>query len=161
MVHGFGRSTTKILVERQRVGIVGLHEAFTEIEEAGLSDREAIASRLFEILSHKNYIPASQAEAYRVAFLREFLRYRGEDITALYSEIDVLVRGVPGDTRDRFVDAVSSLFSDFELRPIVHLADPDADGPHPKLLIDDEAVIVGDMPSSAMRPLIKRWISDW
>lgn len=161
MIHGFGRSTAKILVGRQHVGIHKLHEAFQAIEESELTDREAIASRLFEILSEQNYIPESQAEAYRVAFLREFLRYKGENIAELYSDIDVVVRGAPGEARDRFVEAVRLVLSEFELKPVVHFAPPGGEAVDLTLLVDGEAVVVGDVPSSAIRPLVKRWISDW
>jgi len=71
------------------------------------------------------------------------------------------VRGSPGQVRDRFVDNLSMVFSEFELKPVVRFAPPDEKGPHPKLLIDDETIAAGDLSSTAMRPLIKGRLSDW
>lgn len=161
MPSGFDRSTTKILVGLQRIGIIGLYEAFEEVVAAGLLDREAIASRLAEIVARENYVPPEIAAAYRRAVLREFVRYKGESIHELYSELEILVCGVPGEVRDRFVDTLRSVLSEFELTPIVRFASPDSEGPHPKLLIDDETVLAGDLPDHAMRPLIKARLSHW
>jgi hypothetical protein len=158
---GVGGSIVKILVGLQRVGVVGLHEAFTAVDESGLTEHEAIASQLFELVSRRNYISESAASTYRQALLREFLRYKGQDIREHYSEIDVLVRGAPGEERDQFVDTLRSVFSEFELKPVVQFVTPGTKGPHPQLVMDDEAVVAGNLTRSAMKPLIKKRLSDW
>ena len=42
-------------------------------------------------------------------------RHRGEDIRDLYSEIEVVVRGEPGEGLDRFLRALRIAFGEHEL----------------------------------------------
>ena len=98
----------QILVGLQRVGLMGLGEAFQDADESGLVDQEAIVDLLLETLSKHEYIPASQAGNYREALWREYKRHRGEDISDLYSKVEVVVRGEPGEELDGFVELLKS-----------------------------------------------------
>jgi hypothetical protein len=155
------QSVTKVLIGLQQVGVVGLREAFKNTDASGLTEREAIVDLIMEALAHHNYIPASEVESYRQAVWRELLRYRGEDFRHVYSEVDVVVRGVPGDERDRFVETLASVFGDFELKPRIVFAPPDAEGPHPQLLIFDEPIVKGCLNRKDFKQAVRKHISHW
>jgi hypothetical protein len=143
------------LIGLHKVGIIGLHGALKEVEQSGLSDREAIVDRLIEILAEENYIPPSQAEGYRRAVWREFLRRKGADFRDFYSEVEVIVRSGPGDMRDRFV------FGDFELKPLVTLAEPEEGDSPPQLRIGEHVIVEGLLSRRAFKEAVRKSLSDW
>lgn len=151
----------KILIGLHEVGIVGLHEALKEAEESNLGEREEILDRLMDRLSAENYIPESQADGYRTAVWREFLRRRGEDFRDFYSEVEVVVRGEPGEERDRFVATLTSVFGDFELKPVVAYAPPTGDEVTPELVVRDHTIVQGNLPRRAFREAVRRSLSHW
>jgi hypothetical protein len=155
------QSVTKVLIGLQQVGVVGLREALKDADASGLTERKAIVDRITEALAPHNYIPASAVEPYRQAVWREFLRHRGEDFRHVYSEIDVVVRGVPGDERDRFVETLVSVFGDFELKPRIAFAPPEAEGPYPQLLICDEPIVKGFLNRKDFTQTVRKHISHW
>jgi len=151
-----------ILVDLHRVGIVGLADALKQVDAAGLTEREPIVDRLIETLSSDNYVPAAQREAFRIALWREYLRFKGQDLRPFYSEIDVTVRAEPGEERDRFVETMSSVLGDFELRPVVRFAPKDSEGPNPQLVIGEETILQGAPPSRrGFERAIRKSISYW
>ena len=117
-MHFKDKSVAPIRVGLDQVGVVGLHEALKKTDDLGPDDRDAVVDRMMEVLGPLNYLPDGQVAAYRVAFWREFLRHRGRDFSAWYSEVPVTVRGAPGDERDRFADLVTAVLSAHELRPV-------------------------------------------
>lgn len=150
---------SRILVGLNIVGIVGLQDALRSVTEAGLNEREEVTDFVLELLASHNYVPDS-AE-YRQAVWREFLRYRGEDISPFYPEIEVTVRAGDGPERDRFVRMLTSVLNDMELRPLIaYVAAPEPDSP-PELLIGDESVARGDMSVSRFRAAVRRRFSEW
>ena len=161
MRHCDFKQVTKILIGLYEVGLVGLREAIKEVDASGLTEREAILDRLLEILSELNYIPESESGVYRRAVWREVLRTRGEDFRDFYSEAAVVVRGGPGEERDRFLETLRSVFGDFELTPIVEFADPEGEDPTPELLIRDHLIVRGCLPRRAFKAAVKKGISHW
>jgi hypothetical protein len=113
---------------------------------------------MIEALPPLNYIPDGQAEAYRTAFWREFLRHRGRDFSAWYSELPVTVRGGSGDERDHFVALVTAVLAGHELRPIFTLADG---GRSPELVIRDEVVASGSQSRASLERAVRRTFSHW
>lgn len=155
----FGVGT--ILVGLHRVGIVGFKDALKQIDESGLTDREAIVDHLIETLAADNYIPDPQLEAFRTAIWREYLRHKGEDFSEFFSAVDVTVRGDHDDERDRFVKMLRSVLGDFELTPTIRFAPPGQAGPNPQLVIDDEIIIRGPQSRHDFKTAIRKSISDW
>ncbi len=74
-------SYARILVGKQRVGIIGLEEALKDAVEGG-RDRpvDTILETLMTSLSRSNFIPESTKERYRTAFLREYRKFIGEAV---------------------------------------------------------------------------------
>lgn len=69
-----------IKIGRTTVGLVGLDVALARIlREEGLDEDEAV-TRLFEVISRDNYIPATATELYREALRREIRKQRGEKV---------------------------------------------------------------------------------
>jgi hypothetical protein len=152
------KSVTPIRVELDQIGIVGLHDALKGTDELDPGDRDAVVDRMLGALRSRNYIPESQLEAYRTAFWREFLRHRGRDFSAWYSELPVTVRGGLGDERDAFVALVTAVLAAHELRPVFTFA---AGGRSPELVIRDEVVASGAQNRASLERAVRRTFSHW
>lgn len=148
----------QIRVGLVQIGIVGLRDALKTTDELDPTDREAVVDRMMEALGPVNYIPDSQVDAYRTAFWREFLRHRGRDFSAWYSELPVTVRGAPGEERDRFVALVEETLAAHELRPVFSLA---PGGRSPELVIRDEVVARGPENRASLERAVRRTFSHW
>lgn len=155
------RSVTQILIGLQRVGLVGLEAAIEKAQAAGLEDRESLLDVMIEVLAPLNYIPPAAMQDYRQAVWREYLRYRGEDIRDFYSEIEVEVRGEPGAELDRFVETLTSVLGEHELKPVVDYQLPSSPSNLPELLIAGQAVVAGTTQRAVIRKAIGRQIGDW
>lgn len=154
-------SVRQILIGLHRVGIVGLADAIASAEGSGLEDREAIVDLMLDHLRSSNYIPEPQVPDYRPALWREFLRARGDDFSHLYSEVEVTIRGEPGEERDRFVELTRIAMAMFELQPTVSFGPPDGDGPNPQLVIAGDVVARGRQTPRGLEGAIRRSLSDW
>jgi len=157
-MHFKDKSVTPIRVGLNQIGVVGLHDALKKTDELEPDDRKTVVDRMMEHLGPLNYIPDSQLEAYRTAFWREFLRHRGQDFSAWYSELPVTVRGAPGDERDRFVALARAVLAGHELKPAFTYV---AGGPHPQLVIRDEVVASGEHNRASLEKALRRTFSHW
>jgi hypothetical protein len=152
-------SVTQILVGLVRVGIVGLREALEKVDAAGVRGRDEVAALMLELLRPDNFIPEERLEAYRTAFWREYLRRKGQDFSAYYSEVPVMVRGGAGKARDEFVALVGAILARDELRPAVTYGDEGlADL---ELVIRGETVARSSEGRQRLETAIRRSISDW
>jgi hypothetical protein len=154
-------SVTQVLVGLRRIGIVGLQESLREVEKAGATEREEVVDLMLGVLSEINYIPSHVLDEYRHALWREYMRHRGEDIRDLYSEIDVVVRGEPGEDLDRFQRALRLAFGEHELKPAVTLESPAPKGRNPQLVIEGEVVLAGTTRDREVDKAVRAQISDW
>jgi hypothetical protein len=155
------RSVSEVLIGLDRIGLVGLEEAFDRADESGLGDREELVSFLMEALSTRNFIPPASENEYRKAVWREYLRHRGEDIRHLYSEIEVVVRAEAGEDRDRIVGAVKAVLNEHELEPSFRHESPGPAGASPTVSIAGQVVVRGARGESAIRKAIKARMDDW
>lgn len=154
-------SVTRILVGRHHIGIAGLRDALELVDESGLREREEVIALMLEVLRPLNHIPEHQIEVYGTAFWREYLRHRGEDFGAWYSELPVTVRGQAGAERDRFIEEVRSVLASSELRPLVTLADVREDLGPAELEIEGEVVALSSFSRPRLEAAIRRRLSDW
>ena len=154
-------AVSQVLVELHRVGIVGLRQACEKVAAGGLAAREEIVDFLRAELAADNFIPEGQQEAYRTALWREYLRFMGEDFSEFFSEIEVTVRGEPGEDRDRLAALCASVLADFELRPVTEFADADEEGPNPQLVIGGTTVARGLPSRKSLKATVRHRLSDW
>ncbi|UCE01816.1 MAG: hypothetical protein JSW67_11165 [Candidatus Latescibacterota bacterium] len=152
-------NVSMILIGLHEVGLLGLSEAFEEVETLELQDRDAIVDHVVARLAGQNYIPESQQENYRRGIWREYLRRRGEDFSDFYSEVEVTVRGAAGSVRDRFVATLISVFGDFELKPVVTFVQTGS--AEPELLVDGETVLQGEVTREAAKAAVRKRIREW
>lgn len=152
-------SVTQVLVGLYRIGLVGLHDALKAAEGSGLTERDELVDLILRELASKNYIPDPQDQDLRSAVWREYLRLRGEDFSAYYSKVEVIVRGEPGEERERFVDLVRSALAEMELEPEVVFEA--GDKPAPQLAIRGEIVATGLQSQRRMHGLLRKTLSDW
>jgi len=157
-LHFRDKSVSPIRVGLDQIGIVGLHDALKGTDDLDPADHEAVVDRMMEELGPRNYIPESQVDAYRAAFWREFLRHRGLDFSAWYSEVPVTVRARPGEERDRFASLVSVVLAAHELRPAFTFAEG---GTEPELVIGDEVVARGPQNRASLERAVRRTFSHW
>jgi hypothetical protein len=151
----------QVLVGLNRVGIVRLRDALKKVAESCLTDREAIIDLLMDTLEADNYIADRRKETYRTALWREYLRYKGEDIRHLFSEIEVTVRGEDCKKRDEFVEMLESVFAEFELKPVITYASGDEDGPNPQLVVFGETIVQGHQGRRHIKDAVRKTISGW
>jgi hypothetical protein len=151
----------QIMVGLHQVGVVGLRKALQQVDDSGVSDREAIVDRLIEILVTDNYIPDRTDDDFRMSIWREYLRHRGEDISPFFSRVAVSVRGEPGERRDEFVAMAKDVFAGHELAPDIGYDDADDGGNTPELLIDDHVVVAGMLSRTAFNTAVRKSFSDW
>jgi hypothetical protein len=154
-------AVSQVLVGLHRVGIVGLHQACEKVSAAGLHEREEVVDSLLTQLAGDNFIPAGQDEAYRIALWREYLRFLGKDFSEFFSQIEVAVRGEPGEDRDRLTDLCVSVLADFELRPVFEFGEAGDDGPDPQLVIGEETVARGLPSRKSLKAIVRQRLSDW
>jgi hypothetical protein len=152
---------SQVLVDLHRVGVVGLHQACEKVSATGLDEREDVVDFLLAELATDNFIPGEQREAYRTALWREYLRFLGKDFSDFLSQIEVTVRGEPGEDRDRLAGLCATVLADFELRPVFEFTDADDDGPDPQLVIGDETVARGVPSRKSLKAIIRQRLSDW
>jgi hypothetical protein len=150
----------QILVGLNRIGVTGLVELLGSVDQRGLEDRDSIVAYLLEALAREHYIPDRQLDDFRVALWREYLRYRGEDMSEFFSEVEVTVRG-GGEDLDRFVEMTRSVFAEFELKPIITLEPEKGDGPYPQLCVRDEAIIRGNLNRPQFKQAVRKSFTDW
>jgi hypothetical protein len=155
------RSVSGVLIGLDRVGLVGLEQAFEKADASGLDSREELVSLLLEALSSRNYIAAASQDEYRRAVWREYQRHRGEDIRHLYSEIEVAVRGEAGEDRERIVGAVAAVLAEHELAPRFRYEAADPADVNPLVSIAGQVVVRGIRSESAIRKAVKARIDDW
>lgn len=154
-------SVTQVRIDRHRVGIVGLADALAAVVGCGLESRKAIEDRLLQLLARRNYIPEGQAGSYRRALWREYLRHQGLDISDLFDEVEVRVRGPEGDARDRVVDLLTSVLAEFELRPLISYSAELGDGAAPQLELAGRTFMRGVPTRRALRSAVYQTFSDW
>lgn len=154
-------AVAQVMVGLHRVGVVGLRQALVAVDELALAECDAILDALMALLGDDNYIPERQVEAFRVALWREYLRHRGEDFSAFFSEVEVMVRGEPGEERDLFVETVVSIFGEFELRPVFTFAPAVTGEANPQLAIGDDAIVRGFPSRRAFKAAVRASFSDW
>jgi len=88
----------QIRVGQFTVGIVGLSAALEKASLQDFSTDDEVAEYLFEYLKSKNYIPPRAQAEYRLAFLREYEKYKGEPVEVEEQrtlEVRVLGPGCP------------------------------------------------------------------
>lgn len=152
-------SVTQVMVGLHRIGFVGLSDALDAAARSGLVERNRLVDLIVGELASKNYIPDPRDRQLRSALWREYLRRLGKDFSALFSKVEVTVRGEPGDERERFVDLVRAALAEMELQPVVTFAR--GDGPKPRLVIHGELVAEGLQSQRRMYAALRRTLSGW
>lgn len=151
----------QMMVGLHRVGVVGLRQALERADESGLGSRDEIVDLVMEVLAADNYVPEGQIDDYRVALWREFLRFRGEGFREFFSQVEVTVRGEPGEERDRLVNAARPAFASFELKPVFRFGPPAEGGPRLELLIGEHSVVQGCPSGDRLTAAVRKSLSHW
>ena len=156
----------QIRVGTDRIGIIGLKQALTELAPLAESmTEEQIKNHLVETLGKKNYISPNARERYEKAFYREFCLFSGkpveEDRTAGVIEIKVLGQGC--GRCDQLTRDVITLVSEMQIpADVEHVRDIKAIAGYgvlgsPGLVIDGDVKSVGTVPGRAK---IMAWLSE-
>jgi hypothetical protein len=149
----------QIRIGKHDFGIMGLTNAIEMVaaEHKGGSD-DLIADALYEVLKKDNYISDNVRDVYKQAFLREFQKHLGLEITAaavIADELTVTVVGAGCSRCENLEMDIMMVLSELDLPARVdHIRDPEEIRKLgilglPAVLINDEIKCVGVVPSKS------------
>ncbi len=156
---------TRIKIGRDRVGIIGLKLALTEIAEASASQTdEAIRIELLKRLARRNYIPESSKDEYGKAFLMEFKKFTGRAIeNSDPDRLEIKVLG-PGCARcNQLEQDLMAVMAEMNLpADIEHVTDALEISSYgvmgtPALIVNGAVKSIGSIPSKAK---LKTWLAE-
>lgn len=154
---------SQISVGRFRVGIAGLQQAISEIKFLPGQSEDEIAEALLIKLKSRNYIPNPAREEYKQAFLREYKRALGEQVTEEHGGLVVKILGPGCPSCERLEQTVMAVLAELNLpADIEHVKD--LKEIHslgvmgtPALMINNELKAMGLTPS---RERLKTWLQE-
>ncbi len=159
------KKITQIKIEDQTVGIIGLDEAFKDLEK-GYRDKtdEDIKEELINRLAKKNYIPSSARDSYAKAFLREFKKFIGQAVEEEGPEgLEIKVLGPGCPQCDGLEQALMKVMSELGIQAsLEHVRDIKEIGKYgvmgsPALIINGKVKSVGKVPPEAK---LKQWLQE-
>lgn len=157
-------TVTQIMVEGQRVGIIGLKEILQEVA-ARLKENpeEEIKEVLLSRLSEKNYIPEKVKQDYRTAFFREYKKFIGEPVEEDGGgglQVKILGPGCPNC--DALEQTVMGILAETGIpADVEHVRDPIAIAEFgvmgtPALVVNGQVKAVGKIPpKAALRKMLE------
>ena len=157
---------TRIKVNKQSVGIIGLKDVMEEMAEEYAERPDAqVQTALIKRLSRKNYIPDQAKEDYGKALLREFNKFLGRPYEEDVSEgLEIKVLG-PGCARcDKLGRELMGVLAEMNLAAdLEHIRDIKEIGKYgvmgtPALVINGKVMCVGTVPT---KKNIKEWLSEF
>jgi small redox-active disulfide protein 2 len=157
---------TKIRINNQLIGIIGLKHVMEEMAEEYAERPDAeVQTALIKRLSRKNYIPNQAEEDYGKALLREFNKFLGRPYEEDVSEgLEIKVLG-PGCARcDRLERELMEVLAEMNLlADLEHVRDIKEIGTYgvmgtPALVINGKVMCVGTVPTGEK---IKEWLSEF
>ena len=157
---------TKIRINNQLIGIIGLRDVMEEMAEEYAERPDAqVQTALLKRLSRKNYIPDHAKEDYGKALLREFNKFLGRPYEEDVSEdLEIKVLG-PGCARcDRLERELMEVLADMNVAAdLEHVRDIMEIGRYgvmgtPALVINGKIMCVGTVPT---KEKIKEWLSEF
>ncbi len=111
-------------VGRFRVGIAGLQQAIEEVKSLPGQPEAEIAEALLHKLKSKNYIPNPAREDYKRAFLREYKKALGEQVTEDQGGLVVKILGPGCPSCERLEQTVMAVLAELNLpAAIEHVRD--------------------------------------
>ena len=152
----------KLRVGEFTVGIVGLKAALEEAIQANFSSDHEVVEHLLKQLKAKNYIPPSSETEYAQAFLREYKKYKGEEVEAEKSHgLDVKILGPGCPNCDRLEQMVYKVMADGgivgkveHVRDLKEIASYGLVAP-PALVINGEIKVSGRLPRDSQ---LRKWL---
>jgi small redox-active disulfide protein 2 len=154
---------TQISVGGFRVGITGLQQAMKEVKNLSGENEEEIAETLLLKLKSRNYIPNPAREDYKRAFLREYKKSLGEQVTEDHQGLVVKILGPGCPSCERLEQTVMAVLAELNLpAEIEHIKDLKAIHAlgiisTPALMINNELKAIGMIPS---RDRLKTWLQE-
>ena len=142
----------QIMVGGIKVGLIGLDRILAQVAAESLPSDEEIADRLVALVSEVNYITPSRTGDYSRALLREFKRWRGEEVPPEPGELEIRVLGQGCPNCHRLMSEVMAVLTELEIAAdLEHVQDLKkiaAFGPvlTPTLVINGRIVSSGRVP---------------
>ncbi len=152
----------KIRVGQFTVGIVGLKKALERAVDTNLASDQAVAGYLLKQLETKNYIPPRAVPEYAQAFLREYKKYKGEEVGAEKSQgLDVKILGPGCPNCDKLEQMVYKVMADGVIvGSVEHVRDLKEIASYglvvtPALMINGEIKVSGRLPRDSQ---LRQWL---
>jgi small redox-active disulfide protein 2 len=105
----------QIVVGGVKVGLIGLDTILSQVAAESLPTDEEIGGRLVSLVSEVNYITPSKTEDYRRALLREFKRWRGEEVPPEPGVLEIRVLGPGCPNCHRLMSEVMAVLTELEM----------------------------------------------
>ena len=156
---------SQVRVGKFTAGIIGLKSVLRDmaLEWAEKPDAQ-VAAELVERLSVKNYIPESAKVSYGMAFLREFKKFLGKEVTEDRTEgLEIKVLGQGCAQCDRLEQELMAVMAETGIAAnIDHVRDVKEIGKYgvlgtPALIINGKVKVVGRVPP---RSKIIEWLKE-
>ncbi|MCG6916160.1 MAG: thioredoxin family protein [Deltaproteobacteria bacterium] len=153
---------TKIRVGDFTVGIMGLKAALEEAVKTDFSSDRGVAEYLLKQLKAKNYIPPPAEAEYAQAFLREYKKYKGEEVEVeKYRGLEVKILGPGCPNCDKLEQMVYKVMADEGMAGNVeHVRDLREIASYglvatPALVINGEIKVSGRLPRESQ---LRKWL---
>jgi hypothetical protein len=154
---------SQISIGRFWVGITGLQQAITEVKSLQGQPEAEIADALLHKLKSSNYIPNQAREEYKQAFLREYKKALGEQVTDDSGNLVVKILAPGCQSCEQLEQTVMAVLEELDLpADIEHIRDLreiHALGVFgtPALMINNELKAKGIVPS---RDRLRAWLQE-
>lgn len=153
---------SKIRVGDFTVGIMGLKAALEEVVKTNFPSDRGVAEYLLKQLKAKNYIPPPAEAEYAQAFLREYRKYKGEEVEVeKYQGLEVKILGPGCPNCDKLEHMVYKVMADEGMAGSVeHIKDLKEIASYglvatPALVINSEIKVSGRLPRESQ---LREWL---
>src|SRR5271157_2299623 len=144
----------QVMINGRLVGILGIDDAINKIAHVLEQDNDAeIAKNLLNEIAKTNYIPATMADAYRVALLREFKITQGLPVEPEPSYgLNIAILGMGCVRCSQLLSDVRDILSELQIAAdLRHITDLKEIAHYhvlgsPSLVINNKVVSSGDVP---------------
>ena len=152
----------KIRVGKFSVGIIALKAVLEKAAQENLSSDDEVGEYLFEHLKSKNYIPPRAHMDYRLAFLREYKKYKGEPVAVEEQRtLEVRVQGPGCPNCDKLEQMVYTVMTSEGIAgDVEHIKDLNKIAAYgmvatPALVINGEVKSIGRLPRESQ---LRQWL---
>jgi small redox-active disulfide protein 2 len=158
------KKTTKVMVNGNPVGLVGLDNIFLDVKNSGLTDENLIKAKMLELVRRNNYIPNKSVDSYKEALYREYRIFLGEKVEPVVSgQLEIKILGPGCINCQKLVEETRNALMELDIAADVeHITDIKEIAQYgvmgsPALIVNGKVKVIGRVPHKEQ---IKKWIQE-